>query len=157
MSFFKGSMDLPDPEQSSLPEEEDAVFTKLARKVVDWGMATPAILFLESVKPLNFIGSQVLVFFEPIVQTVFNFKDYNTFRLALEKRESIEVLILKIEKFDAVALTRQKRVKKYLKKEKKNWKWYQRWLGIFTPKIEIPDEVLNLPEEETTGDKSLSS
>jgi hypothetical protein len=151
VSFFKGNVDLPDPDHNALPEQENAVLDKLARKTVEKGMAVPAILFLESVKPLNFIGSQVMVFFEPVVQTIFNFKDYDTFRSALEKRESIEILLLKIEKHDAVALSREKRIKKFLKKEKKNWKWYQRYLGIFTPKMKIPDDVLNPPENEDTA------
>ena len=69
--------------------EEDAVLDKLAKKAVERGMAVPAILFLESIKPLNFIASQVMVFFEPVIQSVFNFRDYNTLRSALEKRESI--------------------------------------------------------------------
>jgi hypothetical protein len=86
-------MNLPDPEKPALPAEEDAVLEKLAKKVVEWKMAVPAILFLESVKPLNFIGSQTMVFFEPIIQTVFNIKDYDTFRVALEKRETIEILL----------------------------------------------------------------
>jgi len=109
-------------------------------------MAVPAIMFLESVKPLNFIGSQTMVFFEPIIQTVFNFKDYDTFRRALEKREMIEIMLLRIEKYDAVAVQRDKRVKKYLKQERKSWKWYQRYLGVFTPKVDYPDEVINGPK-----------
>ena len=110
-------------------------------------MTVPAILFLESVKPLNFIGSQAMVFFEPIVQTVFNIKDYDTLRQALEKRQTIEILLLKIEAMDAVALQREKRIKAYYKEEKKKWKWYQRYLGVFLPKVKIPDEVLNGPPE----------
>ena len=116
-------------------------------------MTVPAIMFLESVKPLNYIGSQALVFFEPIVQTVFNLKDYDTFRMALEKRETLEILIQKIEALDAVSYDREKRVKKFMKKEKKNWKWYQRWLGLFTPKVEIPEEVLNPPEKKDSDEK----
>jgi len=149
MSFFKGSAELPNPEKNTLPAEEEAVLDKVAHKVIEWRMAAPAILFLESVKPLNFIGSQAMVFFEPIVQSLFNIKDYDTFRQVLEKRESIEILLLKIEKYDAVASRREKRIKKYLKVEKKKWKWYQRWLGIATPKVQIPDEVLNPPEDQT--------
>lgn len=143
MSFFRSGTDFPSPEKKTLPAEEEAVLEKVAHKVVDRRMAVPAILFLESVKPLNFIGSQALVFFEPIVQTLFNLKDYDTFRSALEKRESIEILLLKIEEYDAVFAEREKRIKKFMKVEKKKWKWYQRWLGIFTPKVQIPDEVLN--------------
>ncbi len=145
--FLKGGADLPGDGKGILPEEEEAVLTKLARKVVDRGMTIPAILFLESVKPLNFIGSQTMVFFEPIVQTVFNFKDYDNLRLALEKRESIEILILRMEEFDAVAHKREKAIKKWYKQEKKKWKWYQRYLGLFTPKYTVPDEVANPPED----------
>jgi hypothetical protein len=106
-------------------------------------MTVPAILFLETVKPLNFVGSQVMVFFEPIIQTLFNFRDYDNFRCALEKRQSIEILLLKIEKFDATAHKREKAIKKFVKKEKKNWKWYQRWLGVFTPRIVLPEDIEN--------------
>ncbi len=146
MGFFKGSTEFPPPDKPPLPEEELAVIEKVAQKVVERRLSVPAILFLESVKPLNYIGSQAMVFFEPVVQTIFNFKDYNTLRSALEKRESIEILLQKIESLDADAYTREKRIKKYLKQEKKKWKWYQRWLGIFPPKVKIPDEILNPPE-----------
>ena len=120
-----------------------AVVDKLARKVVEWQMTAPAIIFLESVKPLNFIGSQTMVFFEPIVQSVFAFKDYETIRTALEKRETIEILLQRIESHDAEAFARQKRIKKYRNEQKKNWKWYQRYLGIFQPRVEYPDWVIH--------------
>lgn len=146
MSFFKGAMHIP--EEGALPEEELAVLEKVARKVVEKSMTVPAIVFLESVKPLNYIGSQTMVFFEPIVQSLFNLKDYDTLRTALEKRQTIEILIQKIEAFDAVSLAREKRIKAFYKEEKKKWKWYQRYLGIFLPKVKIPDEVLNPPKQE---------
>jgi hypothetical protein len=104
-------------------------------------MTVPSILFLESIKPMNFIASQVMVFFEPIVQTIFNFKDYENLRTALEKRDSIEKLVVLIEEYDAIALRREKIVKKYYKEQKKKWKWYQRYLGIFPPRVEYPDEL----------------
>ena len=144
MSFFKGNIDLPSPEDSPLPSEEMAVIDKVAHKVVDRGWTVPSILFLESVKPLNYIASQALVFFEPIVQTVFNFRDYDNFRSALEKRETIEILIQKIEEYDVFAVRREKAIRKFLKEEKKKWNWYQRYLGIFTPNVKYPDEIVNI-------------
>lgn len=80
MSIFRDAMKLP--EQGPLPEEEQVVLEKVAKKVVEKSMTVPAIVFLESVKPLNFVGSQAMVFFEPIVQSLFNLKDYDTFRSA---------------------------------------------------------------------------
>ena len=144
MSFWR-STELPTGDNHGMEPDEIIVLEKVATKVVERQMTVPAIVFLESVKPLNFIGSQTMVFFEPIVQSVFNFKDYDTLRTALEKRQSIEVLIQKIEAKDALVLAREKRIKAFMKIEKKKWKWYQRYLGILRPRIAIPDEVLNPP------------
>ena len=155
MGFFSGQSDIPDSDKPALPEEENAVLDKLAHKVVDKGWTVPAILFLESVKPLNYISSQAMVFFEPIVQSVFNFRDYDTLRTALERRETLEILLLKIEDYDAVSLVREKKVKAFLKTERKKWKWYQRWLGIMTPKVELPEEVLKT--EDTAENKSAGN
>lgn len=147
MSFFGAGSELPNEGKDILPEEEEAILEKLANKTVERGMAIPAIIFLESMKPVNFIMSQVMVFFEPIIQSVFNFKDYNNLRSALEKRETLEILLLKIEKYDAESHSREKRIRKFLKIEKKKWKWYQRYLGVFTPKVDYPDEVLHGPKK----------
>jgi hypothetical protein len=91
-----------------LSEREAEIMTKMAGKVVEWKMTVPAILFLESVKPLNYIGAQAMVFFEPFVQAIFNLKDYDTFREMMERRENVERLLLKIEELDAQALEREK-------------------------------------------------
>jgi len=149
VSFFKSDPNLSDPSYCPLPEEEQAVLDKLARKTVQWGpgMTVAAILFLESVKPANFIMSQVLVFFEPIIQSVFSIKDYDTFRCALEKREMIEILIQKIEVYDVIAKKREKAFRKWYKQEKKKWKWYQRYLGVFLPKLDPPDEIKQFDEQ----------
>ena len=76
---------------------------------------------------------------------VFNIKDYEIFQKAMERRENVENVLLRIEKYDAQMVEWEKSKKKFLKKEKKNWKWYQRWIGIATPKINYPEE-LKMPE-----------
>ncbi|HHT9125621.1 MAG TPA: hypothetical protein ACFYD6_07355 [Candidatus Brocadiia bacterium] len=81
-----------------LDEQDLALVEKLADFVIRRGMAEPAIMFLESVKPLNFIGSQAMVFFRPIVTTFFSPKDYERLTQILEKRASIDILIEKIRK-----------------------------------------------------------
>lgn len=155
MSIFKGMFSSPDrdasPEKKGIPPEEDAVLDKIAKKVVHWQMAVPAILFLESVKPLNYIGAQAMVFFEPIIQSVFSIKDYDTFRIAMERRENIENLLQKIEAYDAVAYKKEKLYKKKLRAERKKWKWYQRYLGIRRPRIEVTDDELKALEEKGKG------
>lgn len=104
------SVPLTETEQSQKLAEAE-LMRRLAAKVVEWQMTVPAILFLESVKPLNYIGAQAMVFFEPIVQTVFNLKDYDTLRIMMEKRENVELLLLKIEELDAEALNKEKTAK----------------------------------------------
>jgi|SRR3990170_794685 len=106
-------------EEKELTPEQQEILDKIAKKVVLWKMSTPAILFLESVKPLNYIGSQMMVFFEPFVQTLFSWKDYDEFRKIMEERENVERLLQTIEKFDAEALTKEKEDKKRRKEERK--------------------------------------
>lgn len=108
----------------SLTEQEAEILRKLAAKVVEWKMTVPAIIFLESIKPLNYIGAQALVFFEPFVQTLFNFKDYDTFREMMERRESVEQLLLKIEELDAVALAKERDARRQRRAQRgRRWWW----------------------------------
>ena len=76
-------------DSKELTPEQQEVLRKIAQKIVDWKMSVPAILFLESVKPLNYIGSQMMAFFEPFVQTVFSWKDYEQFRIIMEERGNL--------------------------------------------------------------------
>ena len=101
-----------------LTEREAAIMQKIAAKVVEWKMTVPAILFLESVKPLNYIGAQAMVFFEPFVQTLFNIAEYDTFREMMERRENVERLLQKIEEVDAEALAREKEARRERKSRK---------------------------------------
>lgn len=80
-----------------ITEEEVALLDRVAALVSRKGMTVPAILFLETVHPLNYIGSQAMAFFEPLVKTVFKGADYTAFRKILERRIGIETLIQRIE------------------------------------------------------------
>ncbi len=60
-------------------------------------MTVPAIFFLESMKPLSFVGSQAMHFFEPFVNAFFTVRDYERFALLMERRENLEALLVKIE------------------------------------------------------------
>lgn len=84
-----------------ITDREVDLLDRIAKFVVRRGMTTPAILFLESVKPMNYLGSQVMAFFEPVVKILFSGQDYGELQQILERRESIEVLIQRIELADA--------------------------------------------------------
>jgi hypothetical protein len=81
--------------------EEMEVMEKVAGKVVQWGMSVPAILFLESSRPFNFLASQVLHFFNPFVSVFLDTHQYGKFASLLEKRESIEEILKVIERKEA--------------------------------------------------------
>lgn len=109
----------PQGEKEKLTPHQEEILDKIAKKVVYWKMSVPAILFLESVKPLNYIGSQMMAFFEPFVQTLFSWKDYEEFRKMMEERGTIELLLQRIEKLEAEAEKKEKEEKKRLKEERK--------------------------------------
>jgi hypothetical protein len=73
----------------------------VAHEITVRSMAVPAILFLESSKPLSFVGSQFLVFMEPFVKTFFTTTLYDRFAALMEDRDQYEVLIRKIERHEA--------------------------------------------------------
>lgn len=90
-----------DSSDDRLTEDQKVLIDKVAKKIVDRGMSVPAILFLESVKPLSFLGSQLLVFLNPMIQAVLNLKEYDELTKMLEERENVERLIVRIEELEA--------------------------------------------------------
>ncbi|MHC4268816.1 MAG: hypothetical protein ACYSWS_04875 [Planctomycetota bacterium] len=79
-------------------EDSDiALIKKLADFVIRRNMSVPATMFLESVRPLNFVGSQAMVFFKPIISRFFTSAEYDKLTTILEKREVIDLLIKEIE------------------------------------------------------------
>ena len=91
-----------------LAPEDEALLDRLAELTVRHRMTVPAIFFLESVKPLSFVGSQALHFFEPMVHAFFNVREYERFALLMERRENFEALLVKIEAKDDVARAEEK-------------------------------------------------
>jgi len=81
-------------------ERREEVLTKIAQKVVDLRLTPVAIVMLESGKPLSFVGSQMMVFFQPIVTSLFPFHQYDEFAALLEERSNVESLIQKIEELE---------------------------------------------------------
>lgn len=81
-------------------ERRDEILTKVAQKVVDLRLTPVAIVMLESSKPLSFVGSQLMVFLQPIVTAVFPFHQYDEVAALLEDRANVEALIQKMEKLE---------------------------------------------------------
>jgi hypothetical protein len=78
-------------------ERQREIIEKLANWVVRRRLTLPSVMFLESITPLNYLSSQVLVFFYPFVTAFLNSSDYNELQQMLEYRESIPFMIQAIE------------------------------------------------------------
>ncbi len=87
-------------EDEALNEKELAVVSKLITIIHKRRLTIPATLFLESVQPINYIGSQMMVFFRPFLTYFFTTAEYDAFQGLLEKRQGIKRIIEELEKID---------------------------------------------------------
>ncbi len=81
-------------------EEDERLLDKLAAGVVRYGMTVPAIFLLESSKPLSFVGGQFLHFLSPIVHSLVDARELDRLAFLLERRDTVEELLLRIERDD---------------------------------------------------------
>ena len=85
------------PEQQDFTTADLALLDRVARVIVTRDMATPATLFLDSMGPMNFIGSQALHFLSPIIECVLSGTDLAQIARLLERRDSIARLVALID------------------------------------------------------------
>lgn len=79
-------------------ERKEELLSNLAREVVERELTAPAILFLETIKPLSFVGSQIMVMANPFIQILFQSRTYWEITMLLEDRDNLEYLIQEIER-----------------------------------------------------------
>jgi hypothetical protein len=87
-------------DQTELLEQEKAVITRIAQKIIDRGFVTPAVFFLELMKPFSLLGSHALVFFGPILTAFIRQEGYYRATELLEDPKNVEFLISEIERLD---------------------------------------------------------
>lgn len=78
-------------------ENEAQVIDRLAAKLRGWGLAAPGIAFLEANKPLSFLGSQLLLFVQPLLSTFIQPTVTDDYISLLQDRTKVEELIRKLE------------------------------------------------------------
>ena len=78
-------------------EAQKVVVDRRCRQVVARGLATPALVFLESVRPLNYVTSQTLQFFAPVLSAVADPQACHDLADFLEHRGSIDYLCRRLE------------------------------------------------------------
>ena len=95
--MFTPNPDIPTVLEDIPETEQHALLKKVATWIVRRGLTAPAILFLEIGKPLNFLGSQLLIGFSPFIQAIFKGDEYHKFALIMEKDANVDRLIELIE------------------------------------------------------------
>jgi len=88
-------------------------------------MGAPAILLLESVRPMNFIGSQVMYFLAPFANILFKGNEFEEFAALMQDRESVEIMIKRIDELDE-QFNEEARAKERLKRQK-FWRKVKGW------------------------------
>lgn len=84
-----------------LGEEDVELLQRVAGRICRRGMSAPALLALESARPLSFLGSQVMVALKPFVEMLLPWRDYGRFAAILERRDGIVKLITCIEQAES--------------------------------------------------------
>lgn len=107
-------------EENELTEEnKKELMKKIADQVVKRQLTVPTIMFLESIKPLSFIGSQAMIFFNPLAQIVYPTEIYGRLQMMFEDRANVELLIQTIEEEDA-SFTKKLKEERDKEKNKEN-------------------------------------
>ena len=120
MSLFGPGLD-PEDYTKDTPEDYDRLCRKIARKIVERDLTVPAVMFLESIKPLSFLGNQILVFANPVISLIVQTGEYYRFVRMIEDRENIEKLTVAIEEENAEASELRREDRKLKKLKRRNF------------------------------------
>jgi hypothetical protein len=77
--------------------QQAAAVDRIARFVVRFGLTIPAILSLESMRPLSYVGSQFMHVLTPSVQALLSSQDWDALARLLEDRRGLDYLLERIE------------------------------------------------------------
>jgi len=81
-------------------ERKQELIEAMARFVVERGLASPAVLFLELHRPLAFVGSQAGIVFSPFLVALFGFQRVDEYTQLMSERENWDRLIERIEELE---------------------------------------------------------
>ncbi|MCF7794713.1 MAG: hypothetical protein K9N09_12335 [Candidatus Cloacimonetes bacterium] len=103
-------------------DQERAVelIEKISLFIVKKRMAAPAIMTIESLRPLSRLGSQVLYFLAPFAELIFNPKEYQEFAALLENQENVNLLINRIDELDVEVYKEERKQRRMRKKRRRN-------------------------------------
>jgi hypothetical protein len=85
-------------DDAALSADDRAMLDELAAAIARRRLATPAIFFLESMKPIGFVGSQAMILLRPLIALVWSAPArWDQVQRVLEQRGAIEALLGRLE------------------------------------------------------------
>ena len=92
---------------------------KAARFIAERKLSPAALMTIESLRPLNFIGSQIMYMIMPFAELFFNPRQYQEFAALMENDEYIKILLDRIDEFDTEIWREERKIKQLKRKVRK--------------------------------------
>lgn len=99
-------------------ERATELIEKAARFIAERRMSPAAIMAIESLKPLNYIGSQLMYFLLPFAEVIFNSKEYQEFAALLQNDKYVEQLLKRIDELDFDLHHKEREKKRLIRKRR---------------------------------------
>lgn len=106
MQWLKHAFAVDPPGPAEPSDAQRPLVDRLCREIVRRHLTTPALVLLETSRPLNVIGASLLHFLAPLLSVFTDGKQLEQFARFLARRGSMEYLCRRLEALEAEA-TRQ--------------------------------------------------
>ena len=97
---WKHAFHVEDPTTIAPTEMQKEAIDKLCRGIIRRGLTTPAIIGVEMGRPLNFVGSQTMHFFTPLISAFVPTDSWKAVAEFLEHRGSVDWIRNRIEELE---------------------------------------------------------
>ncbi len=108
MRWLKHAFAIDPPGPAEPTDEQREAVDAVCRQIVKRHLTTPCLVFLEMARPLNYLGSQALHFFAPVLSVLTSRQGHRHFAAFLEHRGSIDYLCRRIEELEADAVEKRR-------------------------------------------------
>jgi len=97
---WKHAFHIDDPDSINPTETQKKAIDKLCRGIIRRGLITPAIIGVEMGRPMNYIGSQTMHFFTPLIAAFVPTESWKAMAEFLEHRGSVDWIRNRIEELE---------------------------------------------------------
>lgn len=104
--WLKHAFAIEPPGPAVPTDPQRAAVERICQAIVRRRLTVAALVFLESARPLNYVGSQALHFFTPFISVLADAGEYRHLAAFLEQRGSVEYLCQRLEELESYAARR---------------------------------------------------